>query len=211
MLTPIIRNLYSCNCIALQGDYVEKWYVKLFTVTSIKAVKCILPLLFDSPKYIRAVYLQEHFAQNRAIHEIMCENTIEPDSSKMTTQYGVCALNTVYLRLQLHTQNMKYLMFFHSNTVYYALQDRFIRVLHVFRIVVFFLLLRIPSETKQHCSLTPYSLLTVKCHKFSLLRRFIISVLLISKTRQNFALYSGLYDISTPQDSTGHNLENGDV
>ena len=36
----------------LQGDYVEKWYVKLLTVTSIKAVKCILPLIFDSPSYI---------------------------------------------------------------------------------------------------------------------------------------------------------------
>ena len=35
----------------LQGHYVEK-YVKLLTVTSIEAVKCILPLLFDSPSYI---------------------------------------------------------------------------------------------------------------------------------------------------------------
>jgi len=35
----------------LQGDYVEKWYVKLLTVTSIKAVKCILPFLFVSPSY----------------------------------------------------------------------------------------------------------------------------------------------------------------
>ena len=34
----------------LQGDYVEKCYVKLLTVTSIKAVKCILPLLFDSER-----------------------------------------------------------------------------------------------------------------------------------------------------------------
>jgi len=34
----------------LQGDCVEK-YVKLLRVTSIKAVKCILPLLFDSPSY----------------------------------------------------------------------------------------------------------------------------------------------------------------
>ena len=34
------------------SGYVEKWYVKLLTVTSIKAVKCIWPLLFDSPSYI---------------------------------------------------------------------------------------------------------------------------------------------------------------
>ena len=39
------------KCIVLQGDYIEKLYVKLLTVTSIKAVKCILPLLFDSPSY----------------------------------------------------------------------------------------------------------------------------------------------------------------
>ena len=38
------------KCIVLQGDYVEK-YVKLLTVTSIKGVKCILPLLFYSPSY----------------------------------------------------------------------------------------------------------------------------------------------------------------
>jgi hypothetical protein len=37
----------------LQGDYVETWYVKLLAITSIKAVKCILHLLFDSPSYIR--------------------------------------------------------------------------------------------------------------------------------------------------------------
>ena len=36
----------------LQGDYVEKLYVKLLTFTSIKAVKCILPLLFDSPSCV---------------------------------------------------------------------------------------------------------------------------------------------------------------
>jgi len=34
----------------LQGDYAEK-YVKLLTVTYIKAVKYILLLLFDSPSY----------------------------------------------------------------------------------------------------------------------------------------------------------------
>ena len=36
----------------LQVDYVEKWYVKLLTVTSIKAVYCILPLLLNSPSYL---------------------------------------------------------------------------------------------------------------------------------------------------------------
>ena len=37
----------------MQGDYVEKWYVKLLTITSIIAIKCILPLLFASPSYSR--------------------------------------------------------------------------------------------------------------------------------------------------------------
>ena len=36
----------------LQEDYVEKLYVKLLTVTSIKAVKCILPVLLDSHSYL---------------------------------------------------------------------------------------------------------------------------------------------------------------
>ena len=35
--------------VAAHLDYVEKLYVKLLTVSSITAVKCILPLLFDSP------------------------------------------------------------------------------------------------------------------------------------------------------------------
>jgi len=43
------------KCIVLQGDYVEKWYVRLLTVTSIKAVKYILLLLFDSPSYISEI------------------------------------------------------------------------------------------------------------------------------------------------------------
>ena len=38
------------KCIVLQGDYVEKWYVKLLTVTFIKAFKSIC-LYFDSPSY----------------------------------------------------------------------------------------------------------------------------------------------------------------
>jgi hypothetical protein len=35
--------------IVLQGDYVEKWYVKLLTVTFIKAVKCFLSILRNAP------------------------------------------------------------------------------------------------------------------------------------------------------------------
>ena len=45
--------------IVLQGDYVEKWYVKLLTVTSIKAVRCILPFLFDSPSF-KNIYIKTH-------------------------------------------------------------------------------------------------------------------------------------------------------
>jgi hypothetical protein len=37
--------------VAARLDCVEK-YVKLLTVTSVTAVKCILPLLFDSPSYL---------------------------------------------------------------------------------------------------------------------------------------------------------------
>jgi len=44
------------NALCLQGDYVEKRYVKLLTVASVKEVKCILPLLFDSPSYYKSVY-----------------------------------------------------------------------------------------------------------------------------------------------------------
>jgi hypothetical protein len=49
----------SDKCIVLQGDYVEKWHLELLTVTYITAIKCILPLLFDSPSY--NIDIQEEF------------------------------------------------------------------------------------------------------------------------------------------------------
>ena len=45
----LIDITYALCC---KADYVKKLYVILLTVTSIKAIKCILPLLFDSPSYI---------------------------------------------------------------------------------------------------------------------------------------------------------------
>lgn len=43
-----------------KADCIEKWYVILLTVTSIKAVKCVLPLLFDSPSYIIVAWCNWH-------------------------------------------------------------------------------------------------------------------------------------------------------
>ena len=43
----------------LQGDYVEK-YVKLLTVTSIKAVKCISPLLYIPPRIYTYIHTYIH-------------------------------------------------------------------------------------------------------------------------------------------------------
>jgi len=62
-----------CNkCVELQGDYVAKWYVKLLTVTSIKTVKCILPLLFDSPPYMHYLeYLLQNFINFRLLRRIV--------------------------------------------------------------------------------------------------------------------------------------------
>jgi hypothetical protein len=33
------------------------------------------------------------FSENRAIYEIMWENTVKPDRQQMTTQCGACALH----------------------------------------------------------------------------------------------------------------------
>jgi len=35
------------------------------------------------------------FLENRAVYEIMWENTVEPDRPQITIQYGACALNAV--------------------------------------------------------------------------------------------------------------------
>ena len=50
------------KCIVLQGDYIEKYYVKLLIVISVTAVKCILPLLFESPSYY---ILKAQFLSNK--------------------------------------------------------------------------------------------------------------------------------------------------
>ena len=50
---PSTSRTQDHKCIVLQGDYVEKSCIKLLTVTSVKAVKYILPLLFDYPSYYR--------------------------------------------------------------------------------------------------------------------------------------------------------------
>jgi hypothetical protein len=60
------RITVSDKCIVLQGDYLEKWYVKFLTVTSITAVKCILPLLFDSPSYMLFVRSKQFPSQLHA-------------------------------------------------------------------------------------------------------------------------------------------------
>ena len=53
----------------LQGDYVEKLYVKLLRVTSIKVVKYILPLFFDSPSYYTASGIVTHVG-GRPVHRL---------------------------------------------------------------------------------------------------------------------------------------------
>ena len=62
----------------MQGDYVEKWYVKLLTVTSIKAVKCILPLLFDSPSYMSFLLQYRNYlhAYNAYVNALLGVDTI---------------------------------------------------------------------------------------------------------------------------------------
>jgi len=46
------------------------------------------------------------FFENRAFYEITWKNRVKPDRSEMVIKYGTCALNAVYRRLQMHTQNM---------------------------------------------------------------------------------------------------------
>ena len=59
MICKIAHSYFYYKWIVLQGDNVEKWYVKLLTVTSIAAIKCILPLIFASPSY--NIDIQEKF------------------------------------------------------------------------------------------------------------------------------------------------------
>jgi hypothetical protein len=49
------------------------------------------------------------FPENRAICEIMSENTVEPERPQMTTHYGACLLHTgqakLHARTFMHTPN----------------------------------------------------------------------------------------------------------
>jgi hypothetical protein len=48
----------------------------------------------------------------------MRKNTVQPDRPQITIQHKACALRAGYLRLQTHTQNIYYLLLFHSNNGY---------------------------------------------------------------------------------------------
>jgi len=91
----------------LQVDYVEKLYVKLLTVISIKAVKCILPLLLDSPSYILKWtevrrFTLVHIREEMSVRlEFKC-CSLEVRKTKNMTGYII----------QIHTQN--YVMIKHS-------------------------------------------------------------------------------------------------
>jgi len=50
---------------------------------------------------------------------VICEvwkSILEADSTQKTTWYCACVLHAGYLRLQTHTQNMRYLLHFYSSS-----------------------------------------------------------------------------------------------
>jgi hypothetical protein len=78
----------------------------------------------------RILYSIFFFFENRGVYEIMWKNTVEPGTPQMTNT--ACASHSVYLRLQIHTQDMKNLLFFHcSNGCTSAQQCYVIRTLAV--------------------------------------------------------------------------------
>ena len=57
-------------------------------------------------------------------------NMLRPDRPQATLQHGACALHAGYIRLQTHTQNMLYLLFFKAKMHTRAhLKITFIRIL----------------------------------------------------------------------------------
>jgi hypothetical protein len=68
------------------------------------------------------------FSENRAVDEIMWENVVEPDRTKMAIQYSAYVLHVVYLKLQTHAQNMEYLLF--STTIVTRTRINFTLSLH---------------------------------------------------------------------------------
>ena len=58
------------------------------------------------------------FFENRTFFEIMWKSIVDPDMRQVTTRYCACALHAGYLRLQTHTQNIKYLLLFYCNNGY---------------------------------------------------------------------------------------------
>ena len=54
-----------------------------------------------------------YFLENRAVYEIMWKYSVE--GAGHGWQYGACTLHAGYLRLQIQTQDMKYLLLVHCN------------------------------------------------------------------------------------------------
>jgi len=52
------------------------------------------------------------------MYEIMWKSTAQPDWPEMAVYYSTCTLHGGWVRLQTHTQNMYYLLLFHSSNGY---------------------------------------------------------------------------------------------
>jgi len=89
------RPIYICDYNSLNSSKNEKSFRQNFA--KIKA-QILCSVIF--------------FFINRTVYEIMWNNTIRPDRPHMKI-YGACALHAGYIRLQTHTQNIEYSLFYH--------------------------------------------------------------------------------------------------
>jgi hypothetical protein len=79
------------------------------------------------------------FSEKRVVYTVMWQNTVQPG---YRWKYGACALHAGSVRLQTHTQNMQFLLFFNGNNDYATAAQFACWVLRKFPVLRIFPVLR---------------------------------------------------------------------
>jgi hypothetical protein len=74
--------------------------------------------------------------EKRAIYKVMWQNLVRPNRPQTTVKYSTCALHFGQVRLQTHSQNMKYLLLFHGNNGY-ANANSILRYTYIASLVIY--------------------------------------------------------------------------
>ena len=106
---------FHSNLTRITGTLHEEQYIFTFTSRSVFPIMRNVPDKSWRENQNTHFVVLNYFFGNRAVIEIKCKNSVQPDRPQMTIKSGACVLHAAWLRLQTHTQNLQYFLLFHCN------------------------------------------------------------------------------------------------